>query len=251
MGAPLTATLSLGGERESDGRCGIDNLTPGPFDASMSWFSSRRERRLWVWTLLVVAAIYSTLGLATAWAGLLQDSGLLTVFFVGAMLLIGAAVVTRGLQVRPGGLEVAVALGVAAVYGLVFVRMALETERSHLIEYGVVALLIYEALSERASQGRRVPAPAVLAFLLAVLVGVVDEGIQWFVPVRVFDPLDMVFNALAAVMAVAASAALAWARRRSGRSRRRPSSRRTACRVPDTGPESRDLTGRRDTNAAP
>ena len=189
----------------------------------MSLFSSRRERRLWIWTLLVVAAIYSTLGLATAWAGLLQDSGLLTLFFVGAGLLIGSAVVTRGLQVRPGGLEVAVALGVAAVYGLVFVRMALETERSHLIEYGVVALLIYEALTERASQGRRVPVPAVLAFLLAVLVGVVDEGIQATIPVRVFDPLDILFNALAAFMAVAASAALAWARRRTLRSRRRPS----------------------------
>lgn len=189
----------------------------------MSLFSSRRERRLWIWTLLVVAAIYSTLGLATAWAGLLQDSGLLSFFFVGAGLLIGSAVVTRGLQVRPGGLEIAVALGVAAVYGLVFVRMALETERSHLIEYGVVALLIYEALTERASQGRRVPAPAVLAFLLAVVVGVVDEGIQAIIPVRVFDPVDILFNALAAFMAVAASAALAWARRRTWRSRRRPS----------------------------
>ena len=168
----------------------------------------------------MVAAIYSTLGLATAWAGVLRDSGLLTIFFVGAMLLIGAAVVTRGLQVRPGGLEIAVALGVAAVYGLVFVRMALATERSHLIEYGVVALLIYEALTERASQGRRVPVPALLAFLLAVAVGAVDEGLQWFVPARVFDPLDILFNVLAAFMAVAASAALAWARRRTLKSRR-------------------------------
>ncbi|MCY4114090.1 MAG: VanZ family protein [Chloroflexi bacterium] len=191
----------------------------------MSLFSSTRERRLWAWTLLVVAAIYSTLGLATSLAGLLRDSGVLTPLFVLAMLLIGAAVVTRGLKWRPGGLEIAVALGVAAVYGLVFVRMALETERSHLIEYGVVALLIYEALTERASQGRRVPVPALLAFLAAVVIGAVDEGIQWFVPVRVFDPLDILFNALAAFMAVAGSVALAWARKRTWRSRHRPSDR--------------------------
>jgi len=189
----------------------------------MSLFSSTRERRLWGWTLLVVAAIYATLGLATSLAGLLRDSGVLTPLFVLAMLLIGAAVVTRGLTWRPGGLEIAVALGVAAVYGLVFVRMALETERSHLIEYGVVALLIYEALTERASQSRRVPLPAVLAFLAAVAIGAADEGIQWFVPIRVFDPLDILFNALAAFMAVAGSVALAWARRRTWRSRRRPS----------------------------
>ena len=186
----------------------------------MSFFSSTRERRLWAWTLLVVAAIYATLGLATTVVGLLPDSGILSFFFVLAMLMIGVAVLTRGLQWRPGGVEIAVALGVAAVYGLVFVRMALETERSHLIEYGVVALLIYEALTERASQGRRVPMPALLAFLAAVVIGAVDEGIQWFVPVRVFDPQDILFNALAAFMAVAGSVALAWARRRTRKLRR-------------------------------
>ncbi|MCY4112120.1 MAG: VanZ family protein [Chloroflexi bacterium] len=195
-------------------------MTTAPFDAAMPFFSSVRERRLWAWTLLVVAAIYSTLGLATTLAGLLSDAGVLTPLFVLAMLLIAAAVVTRGLTWRPGGAEIAVALGVAAVYGLVFVRMALETERSHLIEYGVVALLIYEALTERASRGRRVPVPALLAFLAAVVVGTVDEGIQAWLPVRVFDPLDILFNALAAFMAVAGSVALAWARRRTRRLRR-------------------------------
>ena len=32
-------------------------------------------------------------------------------------------------------------MGIAATYLLVFVRMAIPTERSHLIEYGVVAVL--------------------------------------------------------------------------------------------------------------
>jgi hypothetical protein len=75
-------------------------------------------------------------------------------------LLVLATVVTQGLKTRPGGAEISVALGVAAAYLLVFVRMAIPTERSHLVEYGVVALFIYEALLERASQGRRVPVPA-------------------------------------------------------------------------------------------
>ena len=226
----------------------VDNLTTGPFDAGMSWFSSRRERRLWIWTLLVVAAIYATLGLATTVASLLRESGLLdeslpVVMFLVGMFLVGTTIVTRGLKVRPGGVEVAVALGVATAYFMVFVRIAILEERSHLIEYSVVAGLIHEALTERASQGRRVPMPALLAVLLAVLVGAVDEGIQAWLPVRVFDPMDILFNALAAFMAVAGSAALAWARRRTGRSRRHPSFRRT--------PESRGSTGTRDRSAAP
>ena len=91
--------------------------------------------------------------------------------------------------------------------------MSIPTERSHLIEYGVVALFIHEALTERASQGRRVPAPALLAVLATGLIGVIDECIQLLLPSRVFDPLDMLFNVLAAVMALAACSALYWARK--------------------------------------
>ena len=60
-----------------------------------------------------------------------------------------------------------------------------------IIEYSVVALLVHEALTERASQGRRVPVPALLAVLATTLVGGLDEGIQELLPSRVFDPLDM------------------------------------------------------------
>ena len=84
---------------------------------------------------------------------------------------------------------------------------------AHLIEYGVVALFIHEALTERVSQGRRVPGAALLAASLAILLGVIDEFIQLYLPSRVFDPVDIMFNVLAAVMAVAASSALGWARK--------------------------------------
>lgn len=150
----------------------------------MSFFSTRRERRLWLWTLAVVVAIYSTLGLARKLSDLLGDTGLGAGFFILGCLLVVATVVTQGLKTRPSGTEIVVALGVLTSYLLVFVRMAIPTERSHMIEYGVV-----------------------------------DECIQAFLPNRVFDPTDMLFNTLAAVMAIVASAALAWARRRRARTR--------------------------------
>lgn len=52
------------------------------------------------------------------------------------------------------------------------------------------------------------------AWTLAV---VFDETIQLVLPSRVFDPINMLFNVLAAVMAVAASSALRWARERNSR----------------------------------
>ncbi len=179
---------------------------------SMSLFSSKRERRLWLWTFAVVVAIYSTLGLASTLAVALSD-GLAAIGFLAAMLFVGLTILTQGLKTRPGGMEIGVVLGMAAVYFMVFVRMAIR-ERSHLIEYGVVAVFIYEALTERASQGRRVPIPALLAVLATTLLGAVDEIIQLFLPSRVFDPVDILFNFLAGVMAVATMVALGWARRR-------------------------------------
>ena len=185
----------------------------------MALFSSDRERRLWLWTLAVVAAIYSTLGLARTLAGALREHGPLDasfdlVAFVLSMLLVGATIVTQGLKKRPGGAEIAVALGVAAAYLLVFLRMVSLEERTHLIEYGVVGVFIYAALAERAGQGRRVPLPPLLAILATAALGSLDEGIQAFLPSRVFDPQDILFNLLAGTMAVGASVALAWARRR-------------------------------------
>lgn len=184
----------------------------------MAFFTSARERRLWAWTLAVVVAIYSTLGLARTLAGFLGDSALGAGLFILACLLVLAAVVTQGLKMRPSGAEIAVALGVVAAYLLVFVRMTISTERSHLVEYGVVAIFIFEALTERARNGRRVPFPALLAVLATTLLGVLDEGIQAVLPSRVFDPRDILFNVLAGAMAIAASLALALARARRWRS---------------------------------
>lgn len=181
----------------------------------MPLFTSPRERRLWLWTLAVVGAIYATLGLTSMLVGKLLERGLFDDTFVVAFFLTGAAILTQGLKIRPGGLEIGVALGVAAVYLMVFARMGIP-ERSHLFEYGVVAVLIYEALTERASQGRRVPAPTLLAIAATALVGVLDEFIQAWLPTRVFDPRDILFNILAGLMAVLASLALTWARRRGG-----------------------------------
>ncbi|MYH72435.1 MAG: VanZ family protein [Acidimicrobiia bacterium] len=146
----------------------------------------------------------------------MREAGLLSAFFALGMVLIGVAIVVQGLRSRPGSAEIAVALGVATVYFMVFVRMGIAEERTHLIEYGIVALLIHAALNERAMQSPHVPAPAVLAVAIAGSVGVIDELIQALLPNRVFDLRDILFNVLAAAMAVGAIKALRWARQRAG-----------------------------------
>jgi len=181
--------------------------------ATVQKFSSPRERRLWVWTLAVVVAIYSTLGLARTLAVELRHRGLIDAAFFWAFVLILVAIAALGLKVRPRGHEIGVAAGILAVYALVFIRMALPEERTHVVEYGVVAILIHEALTERASQHRRAPRPALTAVGVTILVGTVDEFIQLFVPSRVFDPADIFVNSVSALLAVVAKLALGLASR--------------------------------------
>ena len=178
----------------------------------MGLFSSRRERRLWLWTLAVVALIFASLGFSGRLVDLLNDDTAGAVAFSLALLLVAATILTDGLQSRPTRVEVAVAFGMAAVILMVFLRLTL-AERSHLIEYAVLGVFIHAALSERAAQGRRVHWPAALAIVAAAAIGVIDEAIQLALPHRVFDPVDMLFNTLAAGSAVVAGLVLARVRR--------------------------------------
>lgn len=178
----------------------------------MGLFNSPRERRLWLWTLAVVALIFATLGFSGRLVDLLSDDTAGAAAFGLAMLLVAATVLTDGLQSRPTRVEVAVAFGMAAVILMLCLRLTL-AERSHLIEYGVLGVFIHAALSERAQQGRRVRWPAVVSMLVAAAIGIIDETIQLALPHRVFDPVDMLFNTLAAGSAVVAALVLAKVRR--------------------------------------
>jgi len=192
----------------------VENRGLHPADHLTSPFTSDRERRLWFWALAVVVAIYSTLGVAGTLAEVLRERNLWGALFVVGFLLVVAAIVGSALKRRPGRREIWVALGVTAVYGMVVVRMGIgPEERTHLFEYGLVAVLIYQALTERLQHGRRVPAPAALAVAATALLGWLDEGIQALLPNRVYDLRDVGVNALAGLMAIAASLALARARR--------------------------------------
>ena len=176
------------------------------------FFSSARERRLWGWTGATIVAIYATLGLASTLAQWLYHQQLSAFILLACMFLIGVTILTQGLSIRPGGLEIGVAVGIAVVYFMVFFRLTV-TERSHMIEYSVLASFIYEALKERKKQGRNVPWPPLLAVLAASFVGVVDELLQLFIPNRHFDQIDILFNFLASLMAVVSMVILNWARR--------------------------------------
>ena len=190
----------------------------------MAFFSSRRERRLWIALLIVLAGIYATLGqtpaiVAALGTDIIESAGT-SLFF--AMLALLVIIPIFFIDKRLGRVEIAVGIGILAVFLLAWLRLGSWEERTHLFEYALVAALVHEALLERRDKGRRVPAPTLLALLISLLLGLLDESIQYLLPNRVFDPVDVAFNSLAAGIIIGARWAvrLLWtwleSRRRRG-----------------------------------
>jgi branched-subunit amino acid ABC-type transport system permease component len=115
---------------------------------------------LWLWVLAVMVAIYSTLGVARGVVDALRERNLLRVALGVAVVVVVGVLVWRWVRERPGAGEVGVAIAVAAAYGWTWLRLSVPEERTHLIEYSLVAVLIHMALLERGRNGRDVCAPA-------------------------------------------------------------------------------------------
>lgn len=178
----------------------------------MSLFSSKRERRLWLALVIVLAAIYATLGqtpaiVAALGTDIIESAEANLVF---ALLILLVVIPIFFIDKRLAHVEIAVGIGIAAVYLLAWLRLGSWEERSHLFEYALVAALVHEALLERKSKGRRVPLPALLALIISVSLGLLDECVQAVLPNRVFDPIDVAFNSLAATMIIGARFVWAW-----------------------------------------
>jgi len=184
----------------------------------MSLFKSRREKQMWLYALAVLIAILSTMAEIPGLKRLAGNQELLTGLFIAGMFMISGAVLLHGLRSKPGKVEVAVWLGIIAVYMLLFLRLSVAAERGHLIEYSVLAILIHKALRERARHVETMTQPALIAMVIAVSIGLIDEGLQYFIPNRVFDPLDMVINTLAGSLAIISTVVLMWVRKKFSKS---------------------------------
>lgn len=176
--------------------------------AGVNWYTSRRERRLWFAVFVIVVAVYSSIGLARTLTDVFGDRNLIDSLTALAFLVMLVGVMMVAVRSGTPVANIGVALGAVAVLAMIMLRMALPEERTHLFEYSVLTVAIMEALVERRANGRPVPAPALSAFASASAIGVADELMQLFVPSRVFDPIDIAFNTMAAGLATVASVAL-------------------------------------------
>jgi VanZ family protein len=166
-------------------------------------FTSKKERNLWILALLVFTAIYTTLFLGGQLIDLMVERRIIEQGTFYLFLLLVLSFIVSGWK-RPGErLGHWSYAGMLAVYGMALFRLDITTsERSHLFEYGLLSILVYEALVERERNGESVRNPVLISIFIAGTIGLIDECIQIFVPYRIFDFADIGFNYLASVFGV-------------------------------------------------
>lgn len=151
-------------------------------------------RGRWRWGLLCayIFLIYSTLGLVRGWSEILSEHGLaqsITRLAVGLFLFLS---IGWGWQRASGRQRLGrVGIGILLVTGALLVNFP--EERIHLVEYGLIGLMLGWALAGIS----RWPELWPLAVALVWMVGLGDELIQAVLPNRVYDVRDIVLNGLA------------------------------------------------------
>jgi len=118
---------------------------------------------------------------------------------IAGLLILGATVFfivrLRRKEARAKDLFIVIFLTAGAI---ILWQVKNPAERIHVVEYSFLGILVLRDFRA----GGIHPAP-VAAFALCVLVGLADELIQLFLPYRVFDVRDLVFNASGAVWGIA------------------------------------------------
>ena len=177
----------------------------------MSTFTSKREKYYWILSAIVLITIVSSLFLGQPLARELRDQNVQAVIFVTGMGFVGAAILLHSLRSKPSKYEYLTVLGIIAVYTMFFFRLG-APERSHLIEYSILAIFVHRAIMERFGD-TRVYRSALIALVVTFLIGVIDESMQLFLPNRVFDPVDIFFNGIAATIAIGSNLVIYWIRK--------------------------------------
>lgn len=159
-------------------------------------------RRAWRWALLWLVFIYGTIPLARTVQEFVRDIGAKMAFtwITFAVFLAGGVWIVRAFAKRRIVLSLPRACLLASIIGLfMWMAWALRAnpeEAFHFVQYGILGILIYRALSFKYSG----PVIYFAAFMLGAVAGIVDELIQWITPRRFFDFRDIGINVLSGAL---------------------------------------------------
>ena len=151
------------------------------------------KNQLWVFIIIYVLFIYVSLPFFPAFISVLRDfiskealNLLSLVLSISFFLLLSVWIYNKKYKLNQ------FLLIISPLLLLTYLSLSLDVwvERIHFIEYAVLGLLISRAVNVRTLH------EIISTCGLIILIGVVDEIIQWFLPNRVGDMRDVIMNSV-------------------------------------------------------
>ena len=80
------------------------------------------------------------------------------------------------------------------IIAIIFIKMIERPEeRIHFLEYGILGFLVFKAIGKEIKQ-------IILALIFIILIGSIDEFIQYLLPNRVGDVRDIIMNSIGGII---------------------------------------------------
>ncbi len=158
------------------------------------------ESRSWAYVAVGVLVIYMTIPLARGLRNFVGQYLGSEVFVYAVVLLVLLAAITAARNLRRRRLPISAYIILILIFLLyillVFELRDIPEEALHVVEYGVLGLLVFRALLHRV----RDFSIYIIACLVVGMIGIIDEFIQWIVPSRYYDLNDIKLNFIAGLL---------------------------------------------------
>jgi len=156
----------------------------------------------WFWVALCILSIFLVIPVARSVRNFVETRLDIALFGIFVLLAVGFAfgavlyVLWFKLKVRSGP-RVFWLAAVAATYTVFTLKLWRRPEEAiHFLEYGLLGVLLFRALRHHIKDR----AIYIIVILTGAIVGLVDEAIQWVIPLRYWDLRDVGFNTLSCIL---------------------------------------------------
>lgn len=165
---------------------------------------SKPLRRIiwWAGIAAYLAIVYSTLQVAPAiWDkinGLLDGKAVGIFYLIAGIAVIAVVFYLEEVRHKRSALNYLIFFVLAGLFFFLAVSAKFPAEKIHMAEYGLLSVLFYNAL--KIELDRYDPKLYIIASVLCVFSGLVDEVLQGILPNRVFDWKDVGLNAAGGII---------------------------------------------------
>lgn len=152
--------------------------------------------KIWIVILLYVSLIYFTLPVMRGFLNLLYDlvgKGYLSLIVNVILIAVVLLILYLSLNI---GLKNSIMMIIPLIITLIWLfHLKRPEERFHFLEYGVLGVLAFKAFGKGLKK-------TTIAILFVLLIGTLDEFIQFLLPDRVGDIRDVIFNVAGGTLGV-------------------------------------------------